>query len=60
MVIPDYSLAYDGLFQMTMGWGPVQVPEEYAKEAEELYRSHKDSIGLEIRRFMGHRQRNDV
>ena len=38
------DLAYDGLFQMTLGWGHVEIPEEFRAQAESLmeqYRQHQ-------------------
>ena len=43
-VINNRNLAYDGLFQMTMGWGHIEIPEEYKEKAAELYRNHKKSL----------------
>jgi len=43
-VISHSSSAYDGLFQMTMGWGHMDIPEEYQKKAEELVQGYKDSL----------------
>lgn len=37
-VVDHSSLVFDGLFQMTMGWGHVEVPEEYGQAAESLHR----------------------
>lgn len=42
-VFSYHSSAYDGLFQMSMGWGYIEVPEEYQKRAEELLQSLKNS-----------------
>ena len=33
-VISHFSSAYDGLFQMTMGWGHMDIQQEYQKSAE--------------------------
>ena len=41
MVVSHHSLAYNGLFQMTMGWGHMEIPEEYLERARELYQNYK-------------------
>ena len=38
-VVDHSSLVFDGLFQMTMGWGHVEVPEEFRDAAEELLKN---------------------
>lgn len=43
-VINHYDLAYDGLFQMTMGWGHIDIPEEYQEKAKTLYQNYKKSL----------------
>lgn len=43
-VVNHYSLAYDGLFQMSMGWGHIDIPEEYQKKAAELFLNYKNSL----------------
>jgi len=43
-VISHFSSAYDGLFQMTMGWGHMDVPQEYQKSAEELVLNYRASL----------------
>jgi hypothetical protein len=40
-VISHFSLAYDGIFQMTMGWGHIEIPEEYEERARQLYANYK-------------------
>ncbi len=42
-VINNFSLAYSGLFQMTMGWGHIEVPVEYKEKALELFENYKKS-----------------
>jgi hypothetical protein len=32
-----HDSAYDGLFQMQIGWGAVEAGEEHRKEIEEIY-----------------------
>ena len=41
MIVSHHSMAYDGLFQMTTGWGHIEIPEEYQEKAEELLRNYK-------------------
>jgi len=43
-VVNHHSLAYDGLFQMTAGWGHIEIPEEYQKQAAELFLNYKNSL----------------
>lgn len=43
-VVSHNSLAYDGLFQMTMGWGHIEIPEEYKKIAAELLLNYRNSL----------------
>jgi hypothetical protein len=43
-VVNHHSLAYDGLFQMSMGWGHIEIPEEYQEKAVEIFRSYKSSL----------------
>jgi len=38
----------DGLFEMTMGWGYVEIPQEFKEKAEELYKEFKESLTHEI------------
>ncbi len=47
-LIETHSLAYDGLFEMTMGWGYVEIPQEFKEKAEELYKEFKESLTHEI------------
>ncbi|KUK52930.1 MAG: Uncharacterized protein XD78_1607 [Desulfotomaculum sp. 46_296] len=47
-VINHHSLAYDGLFQMIMGWGHIEIPEEYKEKAVEIFQSYKDSLSEDI------------
>lgn len=44
-VVPHYSLAYDGLFQLSMGWGHVELPEEYKERAIEIYKEYRAMEG---------------
>ncbi|SCZ80016.1 DUF364 domain-containing protein [Acidaminobacter hydrogenoformans] len=46
-VVDHGSLVFDGLYQMTMGWGHVEVPEEYQVPAEALHQALMASIGEE-------------
>ncbi len=43
-VVSHHSLAYDGLFQMSMGWGHIEIPEEYKEKAVEIFQSYKSSL----------------
>ena len=43
-VIGNESLVYDGLFKMTMGWGHIEIPEEYKEKALELHKKYQESI----------------
>lgn len=43
-VLNHFSLAYSGLFQMTLGWGHIEVPEEYQEKATELFQDFKKSL----------------
>jgi len=43
-VVNHFSLAYGNIFQMTTGWGHIEVPEEYQEKAEELFRNYKKSM----------------
>jgi hypothetical protein len=47
-LIETHSLAYDGIFEMTMGWGYVEIPQEFKEKAEELYKEFKESLEHEI------------
>ena len=38
-IVDHSSLVFDGLFQMTMGWGHVEVPEAYKPAAEMLHQT---------------------
>jgi hypothetical protein len=40
-VVSHYSLAYNGIFQMTLGWGHVEIPEAYQNKAALLYQNYK-------------------
>ena len=37
VLVDHSSLVFDGLFQMTMGWGHVEVPEAFEEVAKALY-----------------------
>lgn len=43
-IVSHFSSAYDGLFQMSEGWGHVEIPVEYREKAEELMRNYKESL----------------
>lgn len=43
-VMNHFSLAYGSIFQMTSGWGHIEVPLEYQEKAEELFLSYKKSL----------------
>lgn len=47
-LIETHSLALDGIFEMTMGWGYVEVPEEFKEKTEELYKEFSESLNHEI------------
>lgn len=32
-----HDSAYDGIFQVQLGWGHVRAPEEYREQIEEIY-----------------------
>ena len=38
-----YDVQY-GLFQMIMGWGHIEIPEEHKEKAVEIFRSYKNSL----------------
>jgi len=42
-IINHHSLAYDGLFQMTRGWGHMEVPAEFGALALELLRVYRQT-----------------
>ena len=42
-LINHHSMAYNGLFQMTMGWGHFEIPESYLEKADELLRAMRAS-----------------
>lgn len=42
-IINHHSLAYDGLFQMTRGWGHMEVPAEFGDRALELLRVYRQT-----------------
>ena len=39
-----HDTAYDGLFQVILGWGHIEIPDEYQEKAAELYRNYKKSL----------------
>ena len=43
-VINHRNMAYDGLFQVTMGWGHIEIPEEHKEKSAELYRNYRKSL----------------
>ncbi len=43
-VFSHFDLAYDGLFQMTLGWGHIEVPDMYREKALELFQNYKKSL----------------
>jgi len=43
-IVDHSSLVFDGLFQMTMGWGHVEVPDEYKQSADALHQTFVDTI----------------
>lgn len=36
-LISNHDSAYDGIFQVQMGWGHLLAPAEYAKEIQQIY-----------------------
>lgn len=42
-LISNHSIVYDGIFAMQKGWGFVEVPIEYYKQALKLYKDFNDS-----------------
>lgn len=51
-VVDHGSLVFDGLYQMTMGWGHVEVPEGYQAAAEALYQALLASINDENQKLL--------
>lgn len=47
VLLDHSSLVFDGLFQMTMGWGHVEVPEAFEEAAEVLYDTMRTSMETE-------------
>ena len=43
-VVDHSSLVFNSLFQMTMGWGHVEVPEECRDAAEELRQNFEEYV----------------
>lgn len=43
VVISHRSLAYNGLFQITTGWGHVEIPEAFHEKASELLQNYRAS-----------------
>ncbi len=43
-IVEHGSHAYDGLFQMTMGWGYLEIPVDYEEHVMVLYRQVKEYI----------------
>lgn len=43
----NHDTAYDGLFQLQLGWGYVLAPEEYREEVERIYRDLFENEGEE-------------
>ncbi|MHB1485556.1 MAG: hypothetical protein ACYCYI_12980 [Saccharofermentanales bacterium] len=43
-VFNHYDLAYDGLFQLTTGWGHFEIQEEYQEKAEKIFQNYKNSL----------------
>ncbi len=42
IVVSHHDIAYDGIFQVSLGWGHIEVPAEFQAEAEKLYKDYKD------------------
>ena len=47
VLVDHSSLVFDGLFQMTMGWGHVEVPEAFEEAAKALYEAMEASMETE-------------
>ncbi len=47
VLISNESSVYNGIFELTMGWGYVDIPKEYEKKALILYKALKDSFSKE-------------
>ncbi len=47
VLITNNSLTYNGIFELTMGWGCVEIPIEHEKKALMLYKALKDSFNKE-------------
>lgn len=47
IIITNQSLAYNGLFQVTRGWGEVEIPEEYRERAIKLLRDFENSLNTD-------------
>ncbi|KAF1084453.1 hypothetical protein SPSYN_02230 [Sporotomaculum syntrophicum] len=43
-IVEHGSHAYDGLFQMTMGWGYLEIPVAYQEQVLELYQIYKKPL----------------
>lgn len=44
-VVSHFNSAYDGLFQMSTGWGHLEIPEEFRARAEEVMNNYRESLG---------------
>jgi hypothetical protein len=44
VLITNNSLAYNGIFEFTMGWGYVDIPVEHENKALMLYKALKESF----------------
>lgn len=42
-IISNHSSVYDGIFEITMGWGFVEIPKEFKDKAIKLYNDYKES-----------------
>ncbi len=47
-VIQNESLAYNGIFEMTMGWGYVEVPLAYQERADKILKELLESFDQNI------------
>lgn len=43
-VFDHFDLAYDGLFQMTLGWGHIEISDRYREKALQLFQDYKKSL----------------
>jgi len=44
VVVSHHDLAYDGIFQVSLGWGHIEIPLEFKNDANMLYTNYKKSL----------------